>query len=316
MIPGKKHIIKNLKITLNKIPIPPIIDQNDYRVSLFLAGSGRSGTTWLQEIINYDNDYRLMFEPFYPEKVDILRHWELFQYLSPSNNEPEYLEPTKKILSGDIRNKWIDKYNRKLFPKKRVIKDIRANLFLYWIKQKFPEIPIIFIMRHPCAVANSKLQGNWDHQLNNFFSQQDLISDFLQPFQNEINDLNSNFEKHIFSWCIENYIPLKQFRDDEMHLIFYENLCTNPEKEIKDLFAFIGKNYDSKVLKHVFEPSLETSNRSAIVTGSNLISSWRQKISNDQITRTVEILSMFGLDRIYNDGNSPLLSGRDALNTF
>ena len=316
MVPLKKHLIKNIKITLSQIPIPPVVDQNDYRTSLFLAGSGRSGTTWLEEIINYDNSFRIMFEPFYPEKVDILKRWHSFQYLPPDNSDLIYFEPAEKILSGRIRNKWIDKYNKKIFSNKRVIKDIRANLFLYWIKNNFPEIPIILIMRHPCAVANSKLQGNWDHQINFFMSQPDLMRDFLQPVKHEIPNLKSNFEKHIFSWCVENYVPLKQFHEDELFVIFYENLCVRPEEEIKDLFAYIGKDYDSKIMKQVFEPSLESSNRSAIVTGSDLVSAWRKKISDDQVGRALEILSLFGLDRIYGDNNMPFVNGKKALSLF
>ena len=38
------------------------VDTHDYRKTIFLAGSARSGTTWLQEIVNFNNDYRVLFE--------------------------------------------------------------------------------------------------------------------------------------------------------------------------------------------------------------------------------------------------------------
>jgi hypothetical protein len=44
---------------------------NDFRNTIFLAGTGRSGTTWLSNIINYKNEYRYMFEPFQSKKVNI-----------------------------------------------------------------------------------------------------------------------------------------------------------------------------------------------------------------------------------------------------
>ena len=37
-----------------------------YKHTIWLIGSGRSGTTWVSSIINYKNDFRELFEPFHP----------------------------------------------------------------------------------------------------------------------------------------------------------------------------------------------------------------------------------------------------------
>ena len=122
------------------------IDLGNYKNTKLIAGIGRSGTTWLEEIVNYNNTYRIMFEPFRVDKVDIISNWNYHQYIRNKNKEERYLKPTKIILSGKIRNEWIDHHNRKVFANKRIIKDIRANLFLNWIKNYFPEIPIVYII--------------------------------------------------------------------------------------------------------------------------------------------------------------------------
>ncbi|HZM95343.1 MAG TPA: hypothetical protein VFB92_18065 [Vicinamibacterales bacterium] len=47
-----------------------VIDRDaDHRKSIFLAGTGRGGGTWLSEIINQNNEYRLVFEPFHPKRA-------------------------------------------------------------------------------------------------------------------------------------------------------------------------------------------------------------------------------------------------------
>ena len=38
-----------------------IIDIGNYKKTIFIAGSGRSGTTWLMELINRNNEYRLEY---------------------------------------------------------------------------------------------------------------------------------------------------------------------------------------------------------------------------------------------------------------
>ena len=198
---SNKNFIKKIRSITNQIPIPSLVDRHDYRKSIFVAGSGRSGTTWLQEIINYHNEYRVMFEPFYPQKVNIVSDWHPFQYLRTEDTEQRFLRPAEAILCGNVKNFWVDKYNKRLFSQRRVIKDIRANLFLHWIKDNFPEIPIILIMRHPCAVANSKSQGNWENNLDHYLSQEDLMEDYLEK----------RYLKIVISKILEIKSSLKKF---------------------------------------------------------------------------------------------------------
>ncbi len=170
------------------------------------------------------------------------------------------------------------------------------------------------LLRHPCAVANSKLKLGWESHLDDFLIQDELMNDYLAPFKDEIERTESMFEKHIFMWCIENYIPLKQFRKGEILVIFYENLCIDPEGEIKKIFSFIGENYSSDILKDIIKPSALSRKESAIISGDNLLDSWREDISEDQIKRAVEICSIFGLQQIYNENTMPLLNDDEALN--
>ena len=291
-------------------------DWGDCNQTIFLAGSGRSGTTWIQEIINYDNSFRIMFEPFHSLKIDILKEWNYLQYLRYDNKDKKYIEPATKIFEGKIRHPWVDRYNRRFFTNKRLIKDIRANLFLKWIKYNFPEIPIVFILRHPCAVVSSKMKLKWDTHLDLFLEQEDCVTDYLNPFKKELEEVSDNFEKHIYMWCVENYIPLKQFNMDDILVVFYEDLCDNRENEIENILSFLGNKVSSKVFEMSKKPSSQSRLTSTINTGESLVSSWRKYITNEQIGRAVEILKIFGLDAIYGEGDYPLVSGKEALSVF
>lgn len=277
------------------------LDTNkDYRKTLFIAGTGRSGTSWISNIVNYNNYYRLMFEPFTPKYVQECKQFKYRQYIRSYDKNKKFLEPAKKILSGNIRNKWIDHSNKKFFCEYRLIKDIRANLSLKWIKANFPEIPIILVLRHPCAVAFSRLKLKWDAHLDVLLSQQELIDDFLRGFVNEIKNCKKDFEKHVFLWCIENYVPLKQFQKDDIHIICYENMCIDHCREIDRLFRFIGREYTEKVFHYVKKP-IKVRKDSAILTGENLLSSWKKNVSKKMIKRTIDILELFGLSKIYSE---------------
>jgi hypothetical protein len=284
------------------------VDLGDHRNSVFLAGSARSGTTWVAEIINHRNGYRLVFEPFHPGKVGICRGFRRKQYLRPDDRREEYLGPARRILTGGLRSPWTDRFNRKLVARRRLIKDIRANLLLGWMAENFPGMPIVLLMRHPCAVAASRLALGWRDNLSETMEQEELVEDFLLPVEAGIRDARDAFERHVFSWCIENYVPLRQFGPREIHLSFYENFLVHPEEETRRLFAFLGEAFDGRVWRALGRPS-PLSRRGEAPS----LDAWRRSVTDAQLERAVEILGLFGLDRVYGEGAMPDPSGAHAL---
>lgn len=307
----KRRIVKN---TILPRMSGLYIDRNpDYRSTVFLAGTERSGTTWISNIINYGKEYRYIFEPFWGAQVDICRGFREQQYLRPDNRDSYFVETAETVLSGRIRNQWTDKYHGRLIADKRLIKDVRANLFLKWMHVNFPEMPIILLLRHPCAVAKSQFGYRSQHwppdPEEEFLAQEELMEDFLDPFRVQIEGAQTDFERMIFRWCIQNYVPLKQFEQDEVHLAFYESFCEKPRSELDRLFSFLGKGYDEAVFAALDRPSLESREDSAIISGGSLVDLWREQISDEQVCRAVEILGLFGLDRIYSHGSMPDVDG-------
>ena len=280
----------------------------DHRDSVFLAGSGRSGTTWVSEMINYRNGYRFIFEPFHPGKVRICKDFRRKQYLRPDDRREEYLGPAETILTGGLRNFWTDRFNKKLVARRRLIKDIRANLLLSWMRANFPGMPMILLLRHPCAVVASRLTLGWRDNLAETMEQGELVEDFLLPMEAEIRAARDGFERHVFLWCIENYVPLRQFGPGEIHLAFYENFLTHPEDEVRRLFAFLSEGFDARVYRTLRHPSpLGRRNEDSSVDA------WRRSVTGSQLERAVEILALFGLDRVYGERAMPDPSGANAL---
>lgn len=289
------------------------LDQN-YKNSILLAGTGRSGSTWVSGIINYKNEYRYIFEPFHPDKVRVARLFGTRRYIRPDNKNSNLLQAAKYILSGKIRNFWADNLNARFICTKRLIKCIRVNLFLRWLYENFPGLKIVFLIRHPCATALSHVRFGLKVSLNDYIQQDELVSDFLTPFLTGINKAKdlSDFEKHIFVWCIENYVPLKQFKSDEICVVFYENFCEKPEEEIKKMFSFLGMEYEDKVVEILKKPASLARKWSAVIKGENLINSWRNYVTNAEIKTANEILSLFGLNNLYDTNcvpNMEVLSG-------
>ncbi len=270
----------------------------DCRGTVLVAGSGRSGTTWLSELINHGNRYRYIFEPFHPGKVALCEGFLRKQYLRPEDDRATYLDAAAKILSGNARSRWFDRFNRKALARRRLVKDIRANLLLGWMRRHFPEMPMILLLRHPCAVADSRLRLGWQDNLDEVMSQEQLVEDYLKPFEADILAAKDPFERSVFLWCVENYVPLRQLGREGLHVVFYERLLAEPEEELASLFGLLGEKGDGRLARK-------------IRAGSEVrrASAWRERVGEARQRRATEIMGLFGMDRIYGEDPMPRPEG-------
>jgi hypothetical protein len=117
------------------------------------------------------------------------------------------------------------------------------------------------------------------------------------------------FERYVLFWCVENYVPLRQFRRDEIYVAFYESLCIEPEAEFDRLFAFLGKRGDDRIARASRLPSYQARATSAVMLGQSRVDGWRRDVSTEQARRAVEILKPFGLDAIYTEESMPNVEG-------
>jgi len=275
--------------------------------TILVAGTARSGTTWLGELIASQLRCRIMFEPFNPELVSDFSGFSYFQYMRPDQEDAELLDFVRRVLSGQIRHPWIDRHVNKLRPDWRLIKEIRACLFLRWIHERFPEVKIFFIIRHPCAVVASRMKLGWstDGDISHFLAQPALLEDFLAAKLDIIGNAASSEEKHAIVWCVSNMVALRQMQDAPMHTVFYENLLLHPRQVIKGLFHTIGQPYNGSVLRHAHRASMTTRRNSAIVEDTNPTGHWRRELSAAQVSRVLGIVEGFGLSHLYGDSDLP-----------
>jgi hypothetical protein len=280
----------------------------DLRRSILVAGTARSGTTWLGDLIAVQIPCRILFEPFHPKLVPQYHGFEYFQYMRPGRIDTKFHHFAQKVFSGEIRNRWIDRQNERIFAKYRLVKEIRANLALKWLHDNFPEVPIVFLLRHPCAVVLSRMELGWatDSDIQPLLSQPDLVKDYLDDHVDFILNAKSEEEKHAITWSISNLVPLQQFKPGEIKIVYYENLCSRPETEVPAILASIGQKYAKPVMDTYARPSQTTQQTSAIVTGSDTISTWKKRLCSSQIESILRVVEKFNLDHLYGDSVFPL----------
>jgi hypothetical protein len=289
---------------------------------VFVAGTGRSGTTWLADLVNADNSGRMIFEPFAPE-VGAFGSRVPPQYIRPEENDPTLVEDVRAVLLGKAApTRWTGKSNNRLIARRRIIKDVQSNLRLAWLRGQFPPFPIILILRHPCAVAGSRrrLGDDLKASFSRLLAEPHLVEDHLAPLSDELLALETPFERAVAKWCIETLVPLRQFatRPFPITCVFYEHLVTQPEAVLDQIFAALGRNLPTEVWRR-----LETPSQTAYRGGEPLertglaVDEWQHSLTRMEIDRAIEVVQLFGLGGLYGRDAHPLLAvGEPVFESF
>ena len=287
--------------------------------SILIAGSPRSGTTWLMEIFKNIPGYTYLFEPLQPFWFPSSQKagFNSRSYLSPEVNWPEGEEYFKKIFTGQIVSS-IPLYEHvlktamgRLFKKKLIVKAIRLNRLLPWIDKGFQLRNITYIIRHPCAVIASQLKtgfcGYHDYPpfCNRFPTKDEIITeasaiDILEPNLIEKLERIKTIEEFLAAaWCLDNYVPLYHSDSNNWNMIFYEKLVTDGETELRKLFCEIGEEDSADLaINQLRKPSILTVEKEleTVLSPDIQLSKWKKSLSKDKIKRILSVVEDFGLD--------------------
>ena len=299
------HPIKKIVSTANYL-------NNNYKDVIWLIGDGRSGTTWVSDLINNKKYYRTLFEPFHPQFVKFLQP---HQYLRPGVSHNLLEKMASDVFAGRYTGLRVDRDSQSFVFKGLLIKDIFANLISFWVATQFQKVKIVLLIRNPFSVALSKFKKKgafWTTEPMDFLKQQNLYEDYLHPFESLI--VKTSLKKdyilsQVLIWSIINYVPLCQFNPDQIHTVFYEDVYEDPNYEISRINNFINPCSENKknILspKIVNKPSRVSGTGSNIVRGVSPITSWKKELTSMQIYEGYHILQSFGFHNLYNEDSMP-----------
>lgn len=273
----------------------------DYRASVVLLGSARSGTTWVGEVIDRHHDHRVVFEPLRADRVPLARAFANGQYLRPDTTDPRYVEPMTTILTGRLRNPWADHLNHVVVARRRLVKEIRANLLVPWLVQRFPDMPIVVLVRHPLAVAVSRRELGWSDHLDDALAQPALVADHLTGTQREVlTGLTDPFARTVAQAGLETLVPLRMTGPQQVLSVTYEGLVREPRVHAERVLAHVGQQPDAALDAALDRPSHLARADSAVRTGADRAAAWMSNVSDRERAGAAQVLSCLGLAGVYS----------------
>jgi hypothetical protein len=298
--------------------------------NIVIAGSGRSGTTWILDALADSNDMRTIFEPLHPQAIPSARPYsnayiprhadapDLKSYLdgvfscktrsvwSDYRVRPDRMMPTIATFSSvrEIRlllsrygNLW--RNFRKYGHSQRsgvITKFIRANLMLGWLEQNF-DLSLLFVVRHPGAVVASQLEKGteWDFRaLESFKCDALLWQDYLAAHEAFLKKNLSTIELYTTIWCIQNALPLKEAKETGRSVAYYEKLITESGIEWARIAHSLqlDRTPETETVKAPSQQSSKVSN-AGFRNQTYRVSRWQERFSGSDLSAMQRVLDEF-----------------------
>jgi hypothetical protein len=244
-----------------------ILDIGDRALSstILVAGIGRSGTTWLAQVLSALTRSRMIFEPFILDEQNefaILkqrrfnRHWlDTIRnlYIDPTAGVASpYFRAIERILCGKVINTWVNQYTPVGIYWRRVIKAIRGNVLLPYITQTWPNLKIVWVIRDPVNVVASQvvMARRYGWQFDRVY---EIVGDngYIDPWL--VNSLAAKrpaktlVEKMAHRWCIDTMFPYHKgvHRRQNVRMVSY-NALVSDRRMWSDIAQFIGIDYSDE----------------------------------------------------------------------
>lgn len=295
----------------------------------FIAGSGRSGTTWVLDAIAKANGLRPVFEPLNPWASEIGSRYA-HRALRPGESHPELKSFLADVFDGRRARLWTQ-YRRHwnwLIPGRDnlqdagrarrfvrrvvrfaiespelammsargepIVKCIWANLMLDWLVAEFG-CRVVLVVRHPGAVIESEVRGGWDAAgtLEQFRRDPGFHAATGGRYARLLERPLGDVEALALRWLIENQPHLDAGSRDAVMVANFENLAARERASWEPVCRHleVPSLPDEELLG---QPSQQSSTREARSADEMAGASWRDALGPERCARIQGVLDEAG----------------------
>lgn len=182
-----------------------------------------------------------------------------------------------------------------------VIKEVNP-LALAWLLAAYKP-RVIFLLRHPAAIARSYWSLNWrnaEDKLAELLGSR-LLQGSLRPWQETIRSATGFWQAHgVFQGAVIRTALEALEGYPDVTVVTYESLCENPESAFGALFEFAGLTFDDAVRDLIAASSMNTTYAEAGQYGTQrnthqMAYAWKAKLSPAELESLHSGYAAFGL---------------------
>lgn len=279
---------------------------NTFEKIIYLASVARSGSSWVGQILASHPQICFRFQPLFSyefkgrvnedSSTDQLRLF--FRDLGMSAGG--FLQQEDKIVTGEYPENH-ETGNETILA----FKENRYQSIIAPMLRRIPELRVIGLVRHPCAVLNS-----WRKNAKEFPEG----ADFMKEWRHAMCK-NSGPQDYFgyYKWKeVSNlYLDLFDQFPDRVLVLSYEKLVENPVEGSKAILQFCGVDSASEVDKFVAEStSSHHDSYYAVYKEASVAVKWREEMPEEIVREIYADLRDTRLERFLSE---PLLPHSNAL---
>ncbi len=268
---------------------------------IFVAGSERSGTTWLADLLT-GAGVQQIYEPFSPHaNASALWHlgvghrraarWTRV-YRRAEDDDPAAAEFVGRVFGGRHRNYWTNTNTTAFFPRRYLVKAVNANLMLGFIA-RHTDARLVFISRHPCAVVASRMRGFGgvprEPDFARLLAQPALVAEY--PQLREVPP--TLVDGWAAEWALEQAVARAQLAAVEHLWVQYEALLRDPLGTLTPVFEWLDEPMPPDFEARVGRASHSSVKRYKSVE-ARLIA-WRDELPSAEQRRVLAWAGRFGV---------------------
>ena len=300
------------------------MERTDSR-NIVILGFGRSGTTWIGDIVSKITGKLILFEPIHPSVMD---NSERFSYSTITDEESS--EELKNFYSDVLNKRWRKMWLLRNHVSDRLenvptefldllwkecsiagFKEIRANFLIDWYIKNL-NAKIVFIIRHPVAtIASIKGRPNfWEFGwpgTYELFLEKTIYNDFyknhvVNNYREVVKRAKTDVERAAVMWGITHIIALPELERLGLPLFYYEDFYSYPFPSARSLFKYLGYGRVDVHPAHLFTPSMTTLKT---VHGIGILEEalarkgiaffWQDKITAKEVDEIMEVVKSFDI---------------------
>jgi hypothetical protein len=305
-----------------------------------IAGSGRSGTTWVQDAMVAANGLRPVFEPLHPYVSEIGNRYA-HRALAADDVEPDLERFLNEVCAGRRHRLWTQ-YRRRghwLLPppsefgtrqdaarvlnhwtkflrqlphfaiaarrSKPLVKCIRANLMLDWLSRRLGW-KIVLVVRHPGAVIESELRSGWNARFALDRFRQDCTLHRLTGgrYRALLERKMSSIEELAARWVIENQWVTELALANGVTIVHYEHLKSAPEREWRRIRVALCLDR-APPPEIIARPSQQSAPKRSTTHSAKSGPRWVSSLSREQVAQIQGILNLSGVELYSMDDPEP-----------
>ncbi len=268
--------------------------------TVLLAGVGRSGTTWIGDVLAHVLHARILFEPDLTDANGLLLkgqpiagHWhERPSALWQTTLFEAHRQDVHHMLFGNLHGGWVNQDAKSGIYHRRLVKSVRSSLYVGHIARTWPEMKILYLVRSPQPVIESmlaKISDGWHFDwsaddIRHLLDHHPILANRIKPAWEPV----SLIDRLALRYCIETHVALTELEHCQNAMVIrYEQLARQTDWPAVGEFLQ-DQGWDQAPAADVLQRPSHTGSRLADDSHG---------LSASQVARLQNCVAAFGLDR-------------------